>query len=201
MTNFAAACALTTTLGKRQIATQNLADEDLIVGIRRRDAAAFTRLLTRHLDPIHRYIYRLTGSAEDADELSQETFLRVWQKARTYNPAQGKVSTWLYRIAHNLCIDEFRRRKPTADPAAIDTLLDPAADQESALAHAQQVFALQQTLSELPLAQRSALLLCQVQGFSNREAAQILNVGVRALESLLARARRNIRGSNTLTSG
>ena len=202
MTSFAAECAPGTTPGKIQIASKQPADEDLIIDIRRRDEAAFAQLLSRHLDAVHRYIYRLTGSHHDADELAQETFLRVWQKAGSYKASHGKVSTWLYRIAHNLCIDEFRRTssdaKATPDAAAIEALPDTTADQESLLAQNEQLLALQEALNALPLTQRSALLLCQVQGFSNLEAAKILNIGRRALESLLARARRNLRNNENL---
>ena len=198
MTSFAAQGAPGTIPGRIHIATKQPADEDLIVDIRRRDDAAFAQLLTRHLDAVHGYIYRLTRSHHDADELTQETFLRVWQKAGSYRPSHGKVSTWLYRIAHNLCVDEFRRSSRHTDAAGIDALPDASADQESVLARNQQLLALQDALDALPLTQRSALLLCQVQGFSNLEAANILNIGRRALESLLARARQNLRNNDKL---
>jgi RNA polymerase sigma-70 factor (ECF subfamily) len=189
----AAACKPDATPGKLQISSRNVADEDLIARIRNRDQEAFACLLKRHLDAMHRYIYRLTGSSHDAEELTQETFLRVWEKASSYDAKQGKASTWLYRIAHNLCVDEFRRAKPDAVSGAIDTLADPAADQETQLAQGQRLTALQDALNELPQNQRSALLLCQVQGFSNGDAARILKISVSALESLLARARRSLR--------
>lgn len=157
------------------------------------DRAAFDCLLGRHLDSVYGYIYRLTGSATDAQDLVQETFLRVWQKAGSYRARKGAFATWLFRIARNLCIDQSRRRRPLPDSQAIQSAADPAPNAETSLARARQLAALQAALDKLPEAQRSALLLCQVQGFSNREAASILGVSVRALESLLARARRGLR--------
>ena len=190
MTSFALACARSAKPGNVHISP---GDEGLIASVGRRDQEAFTCLLNRHVDAIHRYIYRLTGSDHDADDLTQETFLRVWQKAGSYNPRKSKPTTWLYRIAHNLCVDQFRKPRHEFHSNAIESVADSAADQETALDRTQQLAALQSALDELPHSQRSALLLCQVQGFSNREAAQILNITVRALESLLARARRNLR--------
>ena len=161
--------------------------------VQRGDRGAFECLLGRHLDSVYAYIYRLTGSAPDAQDLVQETFLRVWQKAHSYRARQGAFSTWLFRLARNLCIDRSRRRRPQPDSQAVESAADPAPNAEASLLRARQLAALQAALDELPEAQRSALLLCQVQGFSNREAASILGVSVRALESLLARARRRLR--------
>jgi RNA polymerase sigma-70 factor (ECF subfamily) len=168
-----------------------LSDEQLISRIRRRDQAAFACYLGRHLDTVHGYLYRLTGSRADADDLSQDTFLRVWRKAATYKPGRVKPSTWLHRIAHNLCVDQFRKRAraSTETYATADESAPPPADLEAR----QAIERLNTAMHDLPESQRSALLLCQVQGFSNLEAASILGISVRALESLLARARRTLK--------
>ena len=172
---------------------QELADEALIALIRRRDQQAYACFLRRHLDGVHRYLLRLTGSRADSEELSQEVFLRVWQKAHTFKARQGKPTTWLYRIAHNLCVDLFRKRGGAAESELPAELPDPSASAEQQLTSDRAWHHFQQVLEQLPHTQRAALMLCQVQGFSNKEAAQILGVGVRAIESLLARARRTLR--------
>ena len=167
-------------------------DEALIAQIATGDADAFSVLLSRHLDPIHAYLHRLSRSRADAEDLAQETFLKVWHKAGTYRPGRVKPSTWLHTIAHNLCIDAHRRRRDpatTTPPEPVDELADPA----RRASDAEQQRRLEAALAELPDNQRSAILLCQLQGFSNVQAAQILGVKVRALESLLARARRALR--------
>jgi RNA polymerase sigma-70 factor (ECF subfamily) len=171
-------------------------DEALMAEIRRRDEQAFTRLLARHLDPVHRYLKRLTGSAADADDLAQETFLRVWEKADTYRAGQVAVTTWIHRIAHNRAMDWFRSRRtraathPDADPAE-QAAADPTPLQ--ARLRSERGARLEAALRRLPESQRSALLLCHVQGLTNRDAAVVMAVSVRALESLLARARRRLK--------
>jgi RNA polymerase sigma-70 factor (ECF subfamily) len=156
------------------------------------DRAAFATLLNRHLDPVHGYLFRMTGSRSDAEDLAQETFFRVWRKASTYRPGRVKASTWIHTIAHNLCVDLFRRHREGASdqvPDSIDETTDPArlasAEAENRL--------LEAAIANLSGNQRSALLLCQVHGYSNAEAANILGVGTRALESLLARAKRSLK--------
>ncbi|NIP16358.1 MAG: sigma-70 family RNA polymerase sigma factor [Pseudomonadales bacterium] len=154
------------------------------------DHAAFRELLSRHLDSIHRYLLRLAGSAEDADDFAQETFLRVWLNASKYEPGRVAVTTWVHRIAHNVCVDEMRRRRGTTTLAQV---LKPHTDEPDESGPKERFEHLQAALGSLPEAQRSAIVLCRIQGFSNRDAARIMNVSVRALESLLARARRKLR--------
>lgn len=194
MTSYATACVpdTTETVESSQRSPRERSDEQLMARVCKHDQEAFTCLLGRHLNAVHAYLYRLTGSRADADDLSQETFLRVWQKASTFKPGRVKLSTWLFRIAHNLCIDQFRKRLPS-DDVELDEIADPAADQASELLNRRKLERLNIALQGLPEAQRSAIVLCQVQGFSNLEAAEILGVGVRALESLLARARRRLK--------
>ena len=170
--------------------------DGLVDGVRRRDERAFQALVTRHVDAVHGYLLRMTGNPQEAEDLTQETFLRVWQKAGTYRPGRVRVSTWLHRIAHNLCVDALRRKRevPTATGVLPEQADDRAAPEDERAAR-EQTERLLAAVDRLPHAQRSALLLCHVQGFSNAEAATIMNVGVRALESLLARARRTLRSA------
>jgi RNA polymerase sigma-70 factor (ECF subfamily) len=171
-----------------------LADSDdaLMEPVRARDQAAFNRLIARHLSAIHGYLLRLTHSRADADELTQETFLRVWSRADTYRPGTVQFTTWLHRIAHNLCMDELRRVHPESldEP---DQQVSEFADPEQAAADREIAARLDRALGALPPTQRAALLLTEVQGLSNQQVADIMNLGVRAVESLLARARRTLR--------
>lgn len=182
----------------------------LMARVQVRDEAAFGRLVDRHVDSLHRYLTRLTRSPADADELAQETFLRLWQQAGSYRPGTVRLTTWLHRIAHNAAVDRLRRRRgearaapgavpghstgnpcATAGPAGEPTL--DTRDPESLAAAAETGRLLERAIAALPPSQRAALLLCQVQGFSNREAAQILGQSARGVESLIARARRSLR--------
>ena len=156
------------------------------------DQQAYTRLLDRHLDRVHGYIFRMTNNRADAEDIAQETFLRVWHRARTFKPGRVRFTTWLHRIAHNLCVDTFRKRRDTV-ATEIDAMADgaPAADELSAAEERSR--AVHAGIASLPERQRSALVLCQIQGRSNREAAEIIGVSVHALESLIARARRTLK--------
>lgn len=179
------------------------ADDALLQRVRDRDEAAFAELVRRHLGAVHTYLLRMTRSSADSEDLAQETFLRVWQKASAYKPGKVRATTWIHRIAHNLCVDGFRRHSAKGGHlvdsdlsnagGGSDELADTGSDpflQQSATETRSLLLA---TLSALPESQRAAFVLCQMQGFSNAQAADILRVDVRALESLLARARRTLR--------
>ena len=160
--------------------------------VQNQDRDAFAILVGRHLEAIHAFNYRLLRNAEDAADLAQEAFLRVWSRAGTYRPGRVKVTTWLHRIARNLCIDLHRRRK---DSELLDSTTpdesSPGPDQAPAAQRLEA--ALARELAALPERQRTALMLCHHQGMSNRDAAVVLGVSVDALESLLARGRRTLR--------
>jgi RNA polymerase sigma-70 factor (ECF subfamily) len=155
------------------------------------DVRAYRQLVDRHLRGIHAFAYRMLGSRAEAEEVAQETFLRLWQHAGRYVP-QAKPSTWIYRIAHNLSIDRLRRRREGASNVAPDDL--PGSERPSGVFHERQLAqAVELALAALPERQRAAIGLVHYQGLSNAEAAEVMGVGVRALESLLARARRQLR--------
>ena len=90
--------------------------------------AAFTGLLDRHLAPLQGFLYRLTFNTADADDLAQEAFLRVWQHASRWQPNRVKFTTWLYRIARNLAIDQHRRRRDSDDDTSQIAAGDPTAE-------------------------------------------------------------------------
>jgi len=154
------------------------------------DAAAFRELSQRHLAPVTRYAARLLGDAAEAEEVAQETFLRLWQQAPRWQP-RAKVSTWLYRVAHNQCIDRLRRRRE-AGPAALDRM-SVGTRPSQLLADKQVALEVELALAELPERQRAAVSLVHYQGLGGTEAAEVLEISVEALESLLARGRRALR--------
>lgn len=167
-------------------------DETLLAGIAGGSEGAFEQFLTRHVDAIHGYTQRLTGSRDDADDLTQETFLRVWQRAGSYQPGRVRVTTWLHTIAHHLCVDRWR--KPAAEAEHdMDLLEDPAPGPAGELDRARLAARLDRALAGLPLDQKAALLLVEVRGLSLREVAVVLGGTIEAAESRLARARRALR--------
>lgn len=166
-----------------------MTDEELMTAICAGDNSAYEAIVRRHLKPVSQYAWRMLGNRRDVEDIAQDTFLKVWIKAASWQPAKARLSTWIHRIAHNLCIDHLRkRREELADEEAVQDagpLDEVAADSETAR--------LREALGQLPQTQRSAISLCHYQGFSNKEAAVIMDVSVQALESLLARGKRSLR--------
>ncbi len=166
-------------------------DAELIELVARGDHGAYRELVNRHLRGMHVFVYRMLGSRAEAEEVCQESFLRLWKQASSY-VARAKPSTWLYRIAHNLAIDRLRRRREGQHPMGIEEL--PDSGRPSLHLHQKQVAqAVERALGELPPRQRAAISLVHYQGMSSAEAAQVLGIRLRALESLLARGRQKLR--------
>jgi len=166
-------------------------DAELLERVASGDPSAYRELVERHVRGVHAFVYRMLGSRAEAEEVCQESFLRLWKQADTF-VAHAKPSTWLYRVAHNLAVDRLRRRREASHPAGIEEV--PTSDRPSTHLYEKQVAeAVERALATLPERQRAAISLVHYQGLSNAEAADVLGVKVRALESLLARGRRDLR--------
>lgn len=171
---------------------QDASDEELVALIGGGDRRAYHVLVERHGRRVLALARRMMRNLAEAEEVSQEAFLRVWQKAGEWQPRGAKFTTWLYRVVMNLCLD--RKRKPSFAP--IEAAGDPADERPSAetqLARSQRDRLVQAALQALPERQRAALALSYYEGLSNAEAAAALELSVSALESLLVRARRALR--------
>jgi len=129
-----------------------------------------------------------------AEDATQETFLRLWRHAARWRPRGVKFETWLYRVAMNICLDQLRKTRREAPEEAAPEMIDHGPRPDEALFRAEQRFAIDDALEMLPDRQRLAVTLRHFQELSNIEAADIMGVSVDALESLLARGRRNLRG-------
>jgi RNA polymerase sigma-70 factor (ECF subfamily) len=157
------------------------------------DAGAYRTLVERHLRSILAFAYRTLSDAGEAEDVAQEAFLRLWRQAGTWRP-DARVSTWLHRVAYNLCVDRMRRRRDVPMNPMPD-LPDPA-DGPMAEHQRRQVSAtVDAALAGLPERQRTAIALVHHQELSNIEAAEVMDISVEALESLLARGRRALRQS------
>lgn len=166
-------------------------DAELLERVANGDPGAYRELVERHVRGVHAFVYRMLGSRAEAEEVSQESFLRLWKHADTF-VARAKPSTWLYRVAHNLAVDRLRRRREISNTSSVEEV--PASDRPSLHLYDKQVAeAVEGALAELPERQRAAISLVHYQGMSNAEAAEVLGVKVRALESLLARGRQQLR--------
>lgn len=155
------------------------------------DRAAQAALVNRNMPIIFRVAYRMLQDRAEAEDVTQETFLRAWKTLPDWQP-KAKFSTWACTVALNLCRDRLRKKKPVLMdevPERVDTALRP----EQALASQQAIDRIESKIAALPERQREALSLCALEGMTNIEAAATMDVSVRALESLLARARRALK--------
>ncbi|MEO0982949.1 MAG: RNA polymerase sigma factor [Pseudomonadota bacterium] len=155
------------------------------------DRAAQSALVNRHMPRAYAVARRMLRSDEDAEDVTQEAFLRAWKALPNWEP-RAKFSTWLYRVTLNLCYDRLRKKRETLmdEPPERE---DDAPRPEQALAARQEKSLLDAAIAELPDRQKAAITLCAIEGFSNIEAAEMLEASVEAVESLLARARRALK--------
>ncbi len=166
-------------------------DHDDIVRAARGDRAAQAALVHRNLPRAHAVASRMLGDPAAAEDVVQEAFIRAWKAMPDWIP-NAKFSTWLHRVVLNLCLDQLRRRRDLTGedlPDAPDPALNPA----DRLDQDQRVARIEAAIADLPERQRAAIVLCRLEGHTNIEAAEIMDISVDALESLLARARRTLR--------
>ncbi|HHK74113.1 MAG TPA: RNA polymerase sigma factor [Rhizobiales bacterium] len=171
-----------------------LCDEELLQRIAKADRAAFAVLLERHLERVQGLGQRMLGERSEAEDVAQEIFLKLWRSPHLWQPGRAKFSSWLSRVCANACIDRIRRRKPLALEDQAEPV-DPGAGPLGAALQAERARRVNQALQDLPERQRLAIVLCHYQGYSNKEGAQIMQVSVEAMESLLARARRHLKSA------
>ena len=168
-------------------ATGGEGDAALMARVAAGDAAAFRRLVERHAAMVHALAWRMLGAA-DAEDVVQESFTRLWVNAKGWAPAGGGLGGWLRRVATNLCLDRLRWPRMVGDEALAGHADEtPAADVRLDAARRQAAVA--EAVRALPDRQRAAIVLTYYEGVSNAEAAAILGLGVKAVESLLVRAR------------
>jgi RNA polymerase sigma-70 factor (ECF subfamily) len=154
-------------------------------------------LVARHLARATGLAARITGSRSDAEEIVQEAFLRTWLKAPDWEsqataPGGARFTTWFTRVLVNLCIDRKRRPQPGPLEAAAE-IASSAPEGVEVVQRTETTARVLTALAELPERQRAALTLCHWDERTNIEAAEILDISVGALESLLVRARRALR--------
>ena len=168
-------------------------DETLLVLYARGDAEAARELTDRMLPRALSVATRVLGDRAEAEDVAQEAMLRLWRIAPDWQTGQAKVSTWLYRVTMNLCINLQRKRR--GGTVALDDAPDPADNAPSAaeqLVAKARSDALQDALAQLPARQRQAVVLRHLEELANPEIAEILGVSVEAVESLVARGKRGL---------
>lgn len=172
-------------------------DAALLVAFANGDAAS-GRVLVGRLGPkLFAHAARVLGDRAEAEDVVQDAMMKLWKIAPNWRQDEAQVSTWAYRVVANLCTDRLRRRKTRAQ-VAIDAVAEPEADLKSAveqMTEASRAEALQTALNELPDRQKQAVVLRHIEGLSNPDIAEIMEIGVEAVESLTARGKRALKAA------
>lgn len=171
----------------------HLDDESLIQQVQQGSHEAFAAMVNRHSNRFYRIAYRLVFNKGDAEDMVQEAFLRLWARPQLWNPGkQAKFTTWFYKVVINLCLDLNKKKKPLDLPEDRE-LADRKPGQDALLGIHQEQALVDGFIKELPERQQLALNLCFYEGLSNKEAAEILGVKVKALQSLIMRAKTTLK--------
>jgi len=169
-------------------------DEALLRRCADGDRQASALLINRYTPKILSLAQRMTGSREDAEDITQEVFIKVFRQAPNWETGKAKFSTWLHRVVVNQCYDRLRKKRETGMdevPDMEDDTVGPAGQLQASQTQTR----LRSAIDELPERQRAAILLSHFEGLSNPETAEILDISVEAVESLLSRARRSLRNA------
>jgi RNA polymerase sigma-70 factor (ECF subfamily) len=168
-------------------------DDELMARVAACDSNAFRLLADRHAALPWRIAYRMLADRAETEDIAQEALLRLWQHADRWQAGGSGVAAWLTRVATNACLDRLRRRRLVGDDAV------PERADESPLADAvieqdEVRTAVAECIEALPDRQRAAIVLTYYEERQNQMAAGILNMQLKAFESLLFRARASLRG-------
>ena len=178
---------------------QQLKDEELMLEYQKGEATAMDEILRRYKNPIYHFTLRLCGNSSEAEDFTQEVFLRLHQAKDTYRPT-GKFSTWIFSIAHNLVISRLRKAKwwvlwprkndeteelvefESPDPSPKDIVTGNEISQ-----------LVQKSIQGLPFLQREALILREYENLNYDEIGKILKKSLGAVKTLIHRARENLK--------
>ena len=174
------------------------ADEGLMSLVSKGDDIAFEELVQRHMKRAIRTAQAVVGNPADADEIAQEAFLLVWNKAETFDPTRSRFSTWMYRIIVNRALDMTRRRRIADGEPDPETPSDAQTPLEE-LIQTEEGEIVKNAVAGLNQRQRTAVALFHFEGLSVRDCADAMDVSEAAVESLLSRARASLR--NRLSTG
>jgi RNA polymerase sigma-70 factor (ECF subfamily) len=170
----------------------SLPDAELLQLTARRDEAAFAELFHRFSGKVTNLAYRYLGNRDDAELIAQDAFLKVWNYAHTFR-GSSSVWTWLFRIAVNLCLTLRARKRWPVEKLDENAAADMNAQPERVFSQKETQTVVERALKGLPPDQRMAIMLSHYEDMSYEEIAQTMNKSVKAVATLLFRARENLR--------
>ncbi|UTW12444.1 sigma-70 family RNA polymerase sigma factor [Marinobacterium rhizophilum] len=148
-----------------------------------RDRSDYARLFGHFAPRVKAYLIRLGMTPANAEELAQEALLSVWRKAHMFDPAKANASTWIFRLARNLCIDRMRREKIQFHELEYDEAADPDARHDGE--HAVLATRMAEAIKALPEAQAQVLYLSYYEGRSHSDIAQAIGIPLGSVKSRL----------------
>jgi len=168
-------------------------DHALLALIQAGSHDAFAVLVQRHSERFYRLAYRYVQTRETAEDIVQDAFLKLWEAPGKWQPERNsKFTTWFYRIVVNLCLDWQKKKRPLTLDEKLP-LVDERETPDAEMIRTQEQHVLEREIAALPERQRLALNLCFAEGLSNQEAAEVIGVRLKALQSLILRAKATLK--------
>ncbi len=175
------------------LTTDDFPSEDVLMArVGARDPAAFRILVDSYATRLHRIAFRMIGDATEAEDVAQEALLRLWKHADRWQSGGSGAGAWLTRVAMNLCLDRLRRRRFASDDDVPERVDDAPLAPETIDAERKRALVVL-AIAALPDRQRAAIVLTYYEDQSNAAAAALLDMNIKAFESLLLRARGALR--------
>jgi RNA polymerase sigma-70 factor (ECF subfamily) len=169
-------------------------DEELLGLIQDGSQEAFSVLAQRHTERFYRLAYRYLQSKETAEDIVQDAFVKLWEDpGRWQAERNNKFTTWFYRVVVNLCLDWQKRKKPLELGNQELSIADQRETPDVEMLRNEKHKVLEKEIAALPDRQRTALNLCFDEGLSNREAAEVMGLKLKALQSLVMRAKSTLK--------
>lgn len=163
-------------------------DEALMEAVSRGDTTAFGELANRHGIRYRALAFRFLGDMAAAEDCVQDAFLSLWQKPDRFDPSKARFTTWFHRVVVNRALDAKRKRRPQSLPDGFD-VEDERATADRGLENDQQWQLVLSAIDQLSDRQTTAIRLTYLDGLPNSEAAKVMDLSLKAFESLLHRAR------------
>jgi len=149
-------------------------------------------LMDRRMSSLHALASRLLGDPIMAEDVCQFTFLKLWDEVPKWTEGKAKLMTWMCRVATNKCLDILRKKGPIYTDQLPD-VVNPSGGAVERLIENETQLSLRKAIDLLPERQRTAIILCYFEDLSQKEAAEMLDIGEKAYESLLSRARKHLK--------
>ena len=169
-------------------------DGDLLQRCRAGDESAWRELVARHTRRVFNVAYRFVGRVDEAEDLTQDVFIKVYQSLDRYRQDEGSFTTWLMTVARNQVIDDYRRRREekrrrAQDPEILDVMAAPGEGPLRGLEREERVEFVRRGLRALPSDLREPLILCDLQGLPYEQVAAILQIPLGTVKSRINRGR------------